>query len=197
MRLATRAATAGWMASPVKAGYVFRKEEMARSKSARVASTAAERTSPKIRGKGEKLRFFFFFACVDSRPHLFQEELTPAQRQRFLAVPKHSTNRKQQTPNTQASRKPPRSDGVGVGTAQSAATRARTLGEAPRRLSSHSAPRAHATDVPASRHGSIVYLRVFTSKRKNAVPSRALGRTLNEGEGASPARSNFHLFISI
>lgn len=55
--LVIRVATAGWMASLVKAGYVFRKEEMACRRSASLASTGPEKTSPKIK-KGENYDFF-------------------------------------------------------------------------------------------------------------------------------------------
>lgn len=62
LTLAIRVATAGWMASPVKAGYAFRKEEMACSNSASLASTQAEITSPKIKkGKDYDIYIYIFF----------------------------------------------------------------------------------------------------------------------------------------
>lgn len=86
--LAIRVAMAGWMASPVKAGYVFRKVEMACSNSASLASAEAEITSPKIK-KGKN---YGFFACINSHPHLSQDELTSAQWYRYPAVPKYSSS---------------------------------------------------------------------------------------------------------
>lgn len=59
LTLAMRVATAGWTASPGKAGYVFKKEETACSNSASLPSTEAEITSPKIK-KGKNYDFFFF-----------------------------------------------------------------------------------------------------------------------------------------
>lgn len=62
LTLAIRVAAAGWMASAVKAGYALRKEEMACSNSASLASTQAEITSPKIKkGKDYDIFFYFFF----------------------------------------------------------------------------------------------------------------------------------------
>lgn len=80
-----RVATAGWMASPVKAGYVFRKEEMACRRSASLASTGPEKTSPKIK-KGEN---YDFFACINSHPHFSRGQVASAVQQRYPVLPKY------------------------------------------------------------------------------------------------------------